>query len=308
MNWVRYLTFCGAVFTLTISLVASVGAQAVSISDSVNITAVILTDTVNTPPIPNSQNNGPGGVMLNAVPSDSALFKGLAYPGSIVSLLQNGSVVAEVPANPDGTFEIKVQGVLPGSYTFGIRAEDVKRIRSALQVFSIAITQGSAITVDGIFIPPTITTDKSEVKKGDPILLFGSAAPNAKISISIHSLQEILKNTTSNGAGGWSFKLDSNELALGPHDAKARTIRADGVSLFSDAVTFTVGTLNRPRVGSLTGNKRCDINNDGRVNLLDFSILAFWYKRTGFPDKVDLNTDKRVDLSDVSILAYCWTG
>ncbi|MDQ5962591.1 MAG: hypothetical protein QG653_398, partial [Patescibacteria group bacterium] len=69
-----------------------------------------------------------------------------------------------------------------------------------------------------------------------------------------------------------------------------------------------VGTSNKERLISLRGNKRCDINQDGRVNLLDFSILAFWYKRAGFPEKVDLNTDKKVDLSDVSILAYCWTG
>jgi hypothetical protein len=44
------------------------------------------------------------------------------------------------------------------------------------------------------------------------------------------------------------------------------------------------------------------------VNILDFSIMAFWYKRLGFPAKVDLNTDNKVNLTDLSILAYCWTG
>jgi hypothetical protein len=65
----------------------------------------------------------------------------------------------------------------------------------------------------------------------------------------------------------------------------------------------------RAKLSGLTGfRKKCDLNNDNRVNLLDFSIMAFWYKRLGFPPKVDLNSDANVNLTDLSILAYCWTG
>ena len=74
---------------------------------------------------------------------------------------------------------------------------------------------------------------------------------------------------------------------------------------------FRVGDTNRPRPKNayLSGfRKKCDLNNDNRVNLLDFSIMAFWYKRLTFPPKVDLNTDKQVNLTDLSILAFCWTG
>ncbi|HRH24513.1 MAG TPA: dockerin type I domain-containing protein, partial [Candidatus Paceibacterota bacterium] len=51
-----------------------------------------------------------------------------------------------------------------------------------------------------------------------------------------------------------------------------------------------------------------DINCDGRVSAVDFSImLAFWKTQAPFRNpRVDLNTDARVDAVDFSILLYHW--
>lgn len=51
----------------------------------------------------------------------------------------------------------------------------------------------------------------------------------------------------------------------------------------------------------------CDFNNDGLCNIVDLSILLFWYGKTG-PEIVryDLNIDGRIDLKDISILFYHW--
>ncbi len=308
------VTFLVSIFLFTCTH-NTLFAQPVSLSDTVTIRASVENTTQNGGLFPpgggtggSAGGGGGGGVTLINANYDSAIFKGLAYPGSIISLLKNGSVVAEVPASPNGTFEIRIQNVPSGTYTFGIRAEDTQRLRSSTQVFTVYLTQGITITIDGIFIAPTIATDKFEVRRGDPITLFGSSAPSAKITVVVNSLTELIKRTTATVNGIWLYKLDTLELELGDHEGKARSLTSDDLSLFSDPVTFIVGTTNKERKVSLRGNRKCDINQDGRVNLLDFSILAFWYKRTGFPDKVDLNIDKRVDLSDVSILAYCWTG
>jgi hypothetical protein len=53
---------------------------------------------------------------------------------------------------------------------------------------------------------------------------------------------------------------------------------------------------------------RGDLNNDCKVNLIDFSIMAYWYKKPAPPMTVDLNGDHVVSLVDFSILAYNWTG
>jgi hypothetical protein len=243
--------------------------------------------------------------------SDSVIFRGIAYPGSTITLLKNGQTMAQIPASPNGTFEIRVRNLDGGTYTFSVRAEDESRLTSKLVTFTLYLTTGITTVIDGIFIPPTITTDKSEVKRGDIITFLGSAVPSADLRLSLHSDTEILKKTQSNASGTWIYKMDSSELELGDHEGKARSITSNDVSLYSDSVLFRVGDTNKNRSKSLTLNgfrKRCDLNGDNRVNLLDFSIMAFWYKRLGFPDKVDLNTDQRVNLTDLSILAYCWTG
>jgi len=53
---------------------------------------------------------------------------------------------------------------------------------------------------------------------------------------------------------------------------------------------------------------RGDLNGDRRVNLVDFSIAAYWHGRPACPAAVDLNGDGKVTLTDLSILAAHWTG
>ena len=84
------------------------------------------------------------------------------------------------------------------------------------------------------------------------------------------------------------------------------------ISDYGQSVAFIVGNDNVDRseyestdCGS-AGN--ADVSCDGKVNLIDFSITAYWYKRTDVPDNVDLNNDGKVDLIDFSIMAYHWTG
>jgi len=50
-----------------------------------------------------------------------------------------------------------------------------------------------------------------------------------------------------------------------------------------------------------------DVNNDCKVNLVDFSIAAYWYKRPSPPANVDINSDGVVTLVDFSIMAFYWS-
>jgi hypothetical protein len=50
-----------------------------------------------------------------------------------------------------------------------------------------------------------------------------------------------------------------------------------------------------------------DINCDGKVNLVDFSIMYFWYEKRPVPVRVDLNRDGTVNIFDFSIMAYYWS-
>ncbi|MCX6712435.1 MAG: hypothetical protein NT041_01955, partial [Candidatus Vogelbacteria bacterium] len=63
--------------------------------------------------------------------------------------------------------------------------------------------------------------------------------------------------------------------------------------------------------------KKCpakgDLNGDCKVNLVDFSVAAYWYKRTLTgamvqTEKDKLNGDGQINLVDFSIIAYYWSG
>lgn len=278
------------------------------LTEDIVIYATVLVDPNTKPDTPPTPPSPPGPIPPS---TDSAIFKGMAYQGSTVTLLKNGDVIATVPANPDGSFDLRVHGLPMGTYSFGVRAEDSNHLVSKLVLFTVYVASGVTTVVEGIFIPPTITSDKVEVKRGEPISFSGTSIANADVLVSLTATSELLKKIRANASGTWTYTMSSSLLDFGDYDAKARTITASSLSLYSDPITFRVGDVTRLRTkpGELLGfRRRCDLNNDNRVNLLDFSIMAFWYKRLGFPEKVDLNTDKSVNLTDLSILAYCWTG
>ena len=96
-------------------------------------------------------------------------------------------------------------------------------------------------------------------------------------------------------------------MEIGQHLTKSKASYGGEISSFSKAVGFKVGTkttLAKP----VTKIPKGDLNNDKRVNIVDFSIMAFWYKKFGFPVGIDLNNDGKIDLKDFSIMAFYWTG
>ncbi|PJA63306.1 MAG: hypothetical protein CO161_01860, partial [Candidatus Portnoybacteria bacterium CG_4_9_14_3_um_filter_44_9] len=191
---------------------------------------------------------------------------------------------------------------------FAVYSEDSKGIRSSLLTFPVSVTSGATTNVSGIFVAPTIAVDKSEVKRGDNIAIFGQSAPQADMVISVSSEEEFFAKTISDKDGIYFYNFDSSFVDYGTHYTKSKaSISNLETSGFSSVISFKVGTKNViaiPEKAALKG----DLNNDGRVNLVDFSIAAYWYKRPSPPASVDLNNDGKVDLVDFSIMAYYWTG
>ena len=88
---------------------------------------------------------------------------------------------------------------------------------------------------------------------------------------------------------------------------------AGEISGFGNAAGFLVGSKNVAATATVKKFLKGDLNDDGHVNLVDFSIAAYWYKRTlsaSFkPIEIErLNSDGKIDLVDFSIMAYYWTG
>lgn len=264
---------------------------------------------------------GGGGGGGGSVPQNTAkvIFSGLAYPNNKVYILKNGVLVVQTIAGSDAKFHVELSNINDGNYNFIIWAEDSNSIRSLSHSFSVYITKDATTTISGILLPPTVAVDKVEVKKGETITVFGQTVPSAIITISVNSEQEITDKIVAGRDGLYRYLIDSTGLEYGNHDVKTKVYVAgeELISTYSNILGFVVGDKNVVKPSIAPGRTVCpnkgDINNDCKVNLIDFSILSYWWGK-GDSDSTLLAIDKqlyedgKIDLRDFSIMAYYWTG
>jgi len=265
---------------------------------------------------PNTGGGGGGGGGGASSTSDTILptivnFSGMAYPSSKVTILNNGNVAVTTIADPSARFSVAINNLQTGTYNFSVFGYDVNRIKSLTFSFPVYVTAGTTVNIGGIFLSPTINTDKSEVKKGDVLLVFGQTIPNTDLGIIFHSNQEILKNTKTDTKGMYKYNMDTTPLEYGDHIVKSRAEKDDTI-VTSNESPFIVGLTSRLKDNTTSSNKcsssGSDINCDKRINLTDFSIMAYWFKKLSPPTNVDLNKDGKINLVDFSIMAFNWTG
>ncbi len=234
----------------------------------------------------------------------SVTVEGKAYPNSNVNILKDGEVIGVVSSNAQADFTFTTDDVSAGATTMGFWAEDNQGLRSISYTATFEVSEGANTTVSGVFIPPTLDTDKVEVDPGEVIEIFGQTAPDVSVKTHIHSDPKLVEEISSDEDGYWNLELDTGRLQTGQHTAKAMfELRESDDSVlsssFSRAKSFFVGV---PAEDDLSA----DLNGDGKVNIADFSILLFHWG-TSSPE-ADVNEDGSVGLPDFSIMLFQWTG
>lgn len=263
------------------------------IGSGLSVSVTILSATP--APVP-----GPGGGGGAIAPgSAKVIFEGKAYPGAFITFLKNGQVSGTTVAKDSGDFTLTLTGLSQGTWSFGFFAEDTEKRKSVTLSFSANILGGTETTISGIFISPTITLNGSSVKRGGAIDILGQAYPNSEVNIFVSSPVAFTKKTAVSDAGKWKYSFDTSPLELGMHSAKAKAIILSGEqSPFSEDMTFKV----------IEACQGADLNFDGKVNLIDFSILLyFWNQSKPSNACADINRDNKGDLTDFSIMMYWWT-
>jgi hypothetical protein len=245
------------------------------------------------------------------IPTTSAIFSGKAYPQSTVTLLKDAQVAAETKALSDASFQFTLSGLTPGVYYFSLYSEDRYGRRSTLLSFPANLALGSTTQISGIFIAPTIDIDKDVVKVGESIAIFGQTFPNSDVTILLSSDAERSVKTKADSTGTYLFNFNTTGLNEGDYVVKSKASIASEFSSIGKVLGFRIGAESI--VKKPVGSSRGDFNSDGRVNLVDFSMLAYWYKRPltdtfKLLESKQLNNDGKVDLVDFSILAFHWTG
>jgi hypothetical protein len=186
-----------------------------------------------------------------------------------------------------------------------VYTEDTNKLKSTTSSFPVSVDDSITVTIDNVFLAPTIGVSSKVVKKGDPIGIFGTTAPNATVTVHVHSTPQFVQQVAASSVGRWFKQFDTSLLAMGDHITFSRSSLNDRVTDQSETVAFIVGQATIPT----DATKRSDLNNDGKVNIIDFSMLLYYWQRTPpSTSKADIIKDGIVNVSDLSIMLYDWTG
>ncbi len=260
------------------------------------------------PPPVSSGGGGGGGVFTGAIPVHAqtrVILEGKAYPNSSINVLKDGQVIGVVQSDSNADFSYEATNMTAGPTTFGFWANDGRGIRSITYTTTFQVTQNAVTTVSNVFLPPTIDLKSKKVTLGDMVDAFGATAPLAKVSLFLDKEKNARIMATSTGAGLWTATVPTDGLTDEAFHAVKAMFElfgpgAQSKSGYSQAVNFYVGLRDARAL------KTGDLNGDGKVNLVDFSILLFHWDTDH--DIADLNSDGKVNLTDFSILLFNWTG
>lgn len=230
---------------------------------------------------------------------------GRAYPSRTINFLLDTESVGSVRSDSNGNFEFAIDAS-PGTATLGLWSTDSRNVRSITLNNTFDVTQGAITNLNGVILPPTISLVSQNVNPGDVIVISGQSVPNSTVQLNIND-SEIIETTTSAANGNWSINFNTSRIAVSQHILRARTITGTPPltreSSFSNSLQLFVGVDGQ-------SSQPSDLNRDGSVNLIDFSILIFWWQTNGGDSDppADINGNGRVSLEDFSILLFNWTG
>ncbi len=292
---------------LSIMLLLGFGSIMVSATDvtqNLDVSAVVL---------PNPHNGGSG--VIGQITTATITLSGFTFPNARLTLLKDGAVSTTLIANPDGTFVITINNLIFGNYQLSIYSEDVLGNQSSPHTINVAAFSSQPYTFSNIIIPPTISLDKQFVKTGETYKVFGYAPRGAIVDLDTPPNQRL--GTTIADANGY-YEIFAKATALGIYGLRTRASLFGQYSYYSKPlfIKFYAATPTpAPSQPSQPGQQPppqyglcVDYNHDRRVNLIDFSILLFWYGKDKPPGTIDCNGDAEIDIKDFSLLMYYWTG
>ncbi len=253
-----------------------------------------------------------GGFESSASPYQSGdgevTITGFAFPRSTIVILVDGQIAEDTTSNASGEFSITLEEIARGAYTFGVYGIDKNAVKTSTFSTTFTVTGSRASTLSNINVMPSLTVTPNPAQPNSTVTVSGYAIPNATITIENQNDKSSVSlktfTATSDANGAWSVSISTDGFTKGTHKVRAKAKQEGGVSTnFSNYTYYGVGELaDVPRTS--------DLNRDGKVNLIDFSILLFWWNSDGGASNpsADINGDGKVSLTDFSIMIFNWTG
>ena len=284
---------CGINWEQLTTCVASAGFCQFTTTHFTRFALVAIASTIETPAI------SAGGSEVPTI----VTFVGRAYPNGKIrvyrrSLIEN--IVRndylpdfDISVNEKGDFAKVFVGLFEFDYLFTLEPFDKNGVSGGIIAFTKTLSSRDRMTIENIFMPPTVTIPNKFITKGNELKIIGYAYPNSNIELIIDNILRI--NSTTNSSGYYEAIINTSRFSPKTHFLVVRQIDKDGTaSNFSASKNFTVSALSYPQA---------DFNGDNIIDIRDWSIFLFRWKSVNPILKAfnDLNLDEKVDILDLSI-------
>jgi hypothetical protein len=223
--------------------------------------------------------------------------------------------VATEIADADGRFRITVSLRAGGTEIFNLYARDRNGVRSANVALALDIERSASVTAQNILLPPTLALRGSA---GGPnaLIASGYSVPEARVRFHFTPVRSGIFEVEAGADGAYEAVLGPSQFSQeGPYSVSASAFSgslssspAFSLQFFIEEGEFIILPRDEERLEPKKPAAAADLNGDDAINIVDFSILIYWFGQSSFPTAVDLNRDGAVDIVDFSILAYYWTG
>lgn len=239
-------------------------------------------------------------------------FVGFAYPNSAISLMKDGREIARSETDARGGFSIKKGGFKSVIHSLTLVAIDENGRYSAPLSFTVFLNPKAITEVRDVFMPPTFSLSHGIAKQGTRVLLRGMAQVSNEVVIDNDNF--FTTSIIADDDGNYNFSIDTSDLSKGEYVYVAKIKNKIGQFIKSSPLRLVVGDkdVENKKEFEICVPK-ADLNLDCKVNIVDFSIAAFWWEsvlseRLSQVEKNMLNNDGIIDIRDFSILAFYWTG
>lgn len=240
-----------------------------------------------------SGGSGGGGARPTTV-----IFSGKVFPEARVFVVDKDvrferMLNQNIVADENGTFQINFVGILQGQHSFGLVIKDKEGRPTQTKFFNID-TLANDFVVKDIFVPPTVGLPERLVTRGRNATITGYASPDSHVIVEISDI--IKKEVKAEKDGLYKMAIETGSLEFGTHYVRVKQVDASQKreSDYSPITTFVVSRLTSPKT---------DLSGDGAVNIKDWSMfLSRWGSKDASQKKIiDFNDDGKIDIADFSI-------
>lgn len=226
-------------------------------------------------------------------------FGGYSFPDATISYSLNGDVISTIQADTSGYFEGIYPSVEAGENTFSFQAENYEGDESHLVSYAYTVQTTSPVYISGIVLPPILDVSS----EGD---LEGIAIPGSEIQIFGVDLSDqslhIVNTISVNPDGTYAIEFDLRDPTV--YDQYYVGCEWKGLDCgFSQVVEVQMVGDSYKFVGEVFA----DFTQDVEVNFVDFAFIRAAFLSGKNNPVYDLNKDGTINLVDFSLLNYQWT-